>query len=558
MVCNSERSASSNGLVSDVHQHASGYSAILSLLVKYSSSELVQQLRSEEDFEVDTQSTAREARELAEDLQSLGPVYIKLGQFLSTQTQIIPDEYCDALEELQDRVEPASMEEIAKIVYEEFDEDQAAELLNGIDHTPLATASLGQVYRATLPTGRPVVVKVQRPGVYQRLLLDFKALEKIAKLLDRVSLAQNYSFTKNVSQFKRSMLRELDYREEAQNLVKLREVVLDYDLLYVPRPIERYSSKRVLTMDRVSGSSLNELNSEELAESDPLEIAEQLFQSYLKQMLIEGFVHVDPHPGNLLLDPDGRLAVIDAGMVVHLPRQTREQLFKVIQAISDGRGETVADAVVLLGSAGDQFSRSDFQEQIAELVAEQSDKPLSRLSPGKIVVQISRIARDAGLNLPTHFTILGQTLMKLDRVGKLLAPDFDPQESIQRNNLRLLMQRVRNDFSLEWVADQALDYSKLISQLPTYLNQAIEKIAHNELKVDVDAIDENKLIDGLHKIANRITAGLVIAALIIGAASMMQVETSWTILDYPGLAIILFALAVVLGLYLVISIFLSD
>ena len=278
------------------------------------------------------------AEQLAADLEAMGPTFVKLGQLLSTRYDLLPPAYTTALARLQDEVEPFPFEDVKAIVESELGGD-LRHLFADFDPEPLAAASLGQVHRATLPSGRDVVVKVQRPGVREVVQSDMQMLGKLAATADkRTDAGRRYGLEKLITQFGRSLAGELDYRREARNLLKFRELVKGFDLLLVPEPVHSHTTGRVLTMDHVEGRKVTDVGRLGMLDVDSAPIIEQLFSFYLSMMFDKGVIHADPHPGNLLLTDDGRLALIDFGMVATVPPRLQDHVLKLLLAISDGDG----------------------------------------------------------------------------------------------------------------------------------------------------------------------------------------------------------------------------
>jgi ubiquinone biosynthesis protein len=428
------------------------------------------------------------------------------------------------------------------------------------DKTPLAAASLGQVHRATLRDGRRVVVKVQRPDVREQVAGDLDALADIAEFMDaHTELGKRYAFEGLLSEFRRSLLAELDYRLEADNLRVVHGNLRDFEQIVVPLPVDEYSSSRVLTMDYIDGTNVTALNAETIAQLDGDQLAEQLFAAYLKQVLVDGFFHADPHPGNIYITRDRRLALLDLGMVARVTPELQQQLLKMLLAISEGRGDEAADIVILMAEQLPHFDRPQFRRMVGDFVAEHQHVRVERLQTGRVVLEIQRIAGESGIRLPQQFTMLGKTLLNLDRVGQMLAPKFDPNAAIRRNALDLLRRRLLKGLQPGNLFQALLESGDFLSKLPRRLNTILDAFANRDIKLTVDAIDESLLIRGIHKVANRITAGLILAALIVGAAMLMRVETQgFTIFGYPAFAMILFATAAAWGFVLLFRIFFQD
>jgi len=542
-------------------QHLNRYRQIAWLFVKYGRSDLVKNAGLEEVLEAEQRVTPKEAakaEELASDLEKLGPTFIKLGQLLSTRVELLPRAYLDALSRLQDKVEPFSFGDVEKIVSEDLSV-RMAKAFTQFEAKPVASASLGQVHIARLRDGRAVAVKVQRPDIREALVDDLEALEEIAQFLDQhTEFGKRYEFTKLLEQFRQSLLRELDYRQEAQNLATFREQLQNYTLIILPAPIPDYCTARVLTMEYVPGRKITDMSPLARMDFDGAALAEELFRAYLDQILVHGFFHADPHPGNVFITPDYRIALLDLGMVGRVLPRLQEELLQLLLAISEGHGEEAAQVAIKIGEGKEDFNEQEFTRKIAELVAVQKTATVEQMQVGRLVLEVTHIAADNGIRVPQELALLGKTLLNLDQVGRALEPQFDPNASIRRNAARILQQRLLKSLSPGNLFSGILELKDLVQRLPARLNKFIDALANNELKVSVDAIDEHKLMVGFQKVANRITVGLIVAALIVGAALLMRVETTFRIWGYPGLAIIFFIAAATCGVVLLINILFYD
>ena len=542
-------------------QHLNRYRQIAWLFVKYGRSDLVKDTGLEETLEAEQRVTPKEAAkadELADDLEKLGPTFVKLGQLLSTRVELMPRAYLEALARLQDKVEPFPFDEVEKIVTSELGV-RMSKAFSDFEVTPMAAASLGQVHRARLRDGRQVAVKVQRPGIRDAMLEDLDALDEIAEFLDNHTAAgKRYEFCQMLDQFRKSLLRELDYRLEASNLTTIGQHLKEFEHIVVPEPIADYVTSRVLTMQYVHGKKITDLNPLARMEFDGDALAEELFRAYLQQILVDGFFHADPHPGNVFLTDDYRIALIDLGMVGKIMPGLQEQLLQLLLSIAEGRGDDAADIAIKIGDRKEDFAEKEFKRAIAEIVAKQQGATVEQMQVGRLVLEVTQVSGENGVRVPAELTMLGKTLLNLDQVGRTIAPDFDPNASIRRNAAQIMQQRLLKSLSPGNLFSGVLELKDLVQRLPARLNKIIDAIANNEMKISVDAIDEKTLVLGFQKVANRITVGLIIAALIVGAAMMMRVETSFRIWGYPGLAILLFLAAAGGGIVLLINILFYD
>jgi ubiquinone biosynthesis protein len=538
------------------------YKDIIALLIKYGRSDLVKQAGLDtvagERAQASTTITVPKAEELASDLENLGATFIKLGQLLSTRGDLLPETYLDALSRLQDQIEPFSYDEVEHIVTTELGV-RISKAFTEFDREPTAAASLAQVHRACMRDGRRVVVKVQRPGVRERIVEDLEALEEVAGFLDtHTEVGKRYEFENMLTDLRRSLLRELDFQQEASNLNRLGASLREFEQIIVPEPIEDFTTSRVLTMEYIPGKKITSLSPLRLLELDGAALSEELFRAYLKQILVDGFFHADPHPGNVFLTEDDRIALLDLGMVAQITAGFQENLLRLLLAISEGRGDEAAEISMKMGEPKPNFDKSDFTHRVGDLVARHADATLERIDAGHIVLEITRISADCWFRLPPEFTMIAKTLMNLDRVVYTLAPDFDPNAVIREEASSILAKRIAKSIELGRILSGVVEVKEFVERLPTRVNKILDAVGNNELKIGVDAIDEKIVLEGLQKVANRITLGLVLAALIVGAALMMRMETSFRILGYPGLPTIFFFLAAAAGIILIVNIAFYD
>ncbi|NNE93139.1 MAG: AarF/ABC1/UbiB kinase family protein [Verrucomicrobiales bacterium] len=511
-------------------------------------------------FEVtSTVEPSEDGKEFARDLEKLGPTFVKLGQLLSTRADIIPPDWMAALQRLQDDVEPVPMEDIREVVEAELG-GRISKLFEDFDETPLATASLGQVHRATLRnSGKEVVVKVQRPNIRERVLDELDAIAKVTSWVDEhTEFGRKYEAGRIVSQMRRSIVKELNYNEEAMNLERLAQNLEGADLLVVPGTYSDFSSERVLTMDYVAGTNITDLSGVVHVEVNGEQLAEVLFAAYLKQVLIDGFFHADPHPGNILLTPDRRLALLDLGMVGTVPDQLKDQLLQLLAAIAEGRSSDAAEITQSIGTPREHYEMESCKEAIVRLVEDRKGQNVEQLQVGQMVMEVTQVCGEHGLRIPDSMFMLGKMLLNLDIIGKTLDPKFNPDAAIRRHTGPLAQHRLKDHLSFGGVLHFLTDVKELFSQTPGRINDFLTSLAENDVKVSVDAIDENKLLRGFHRVANRITVGLILAAMIVGAAMMMNIESRFTLFGYPGLAILFFLAAAIGGLLLVGSIMISE
>ncbi|HSP10689.1 MAG TPA: AarF/UbiB family protein [Candidatus Dormibacteraeota bacterium] len=537
-------------------EHLKRYKDIALLLARYGRPGMIKDAGLEQAAAESSNGTVTtaDAEALAADLEKLGPTYIKLGQVLSTRYDLLPDVYVDALVRLQDDVAPFPFAEVEQIVNSELGLRMSKAFME-FESVPIAAASLGQVHRAKLPDGRRVAVKVQRPGIHRVVADDLDALEQIADWIDEhTDFGRAHNVKAFLAEFRKSLLRELDYRREAQNLVTLGRNLEEFKRILIPQPVDDYTTSRVLTMDYVDGTKITKLSPLARLELPGKELAGDLFRAYLKQILIDGFFHADPHPGNLFITRDHRLALLDLGMVAYIPPQMQSQLTQLVLAISEGRSEDVVVYTLQVSQRAPSFDEPGFTRAIADLVATQQNRTLEQTEVGKVVFEILTLSGRYGVILAPELGMLGRALLNLDQAGAMLDPQFDPNAAIRDSAAEIVRRRMAQSVSPGRMLQNLIEVKDFAERMPGRVNKILDAVANNDIEIKVTAFDENKLMSGFQKIANRITLGLLMAALIIGAAMLMQVSTTFRIFGYPGIAIIFFSLAAVGSLGLMVQI----
>ncbi len=545
-------------------EHLKRYKDIAWLLIKYGNSDLVKNagleeiLASQEQPSDNNNNGAANADELAADLEKLGPTFIKLGQLLSTRPDFIPPAYLTALSRLQDNCSVFPFEEVEQIVVTELGV-RLSKAFSEFTPEPLAAASLGQIHHAVMRNGREVVVKIQRPGIRESTIQDLEVLANIAKVYDeRTKAGKRYEFQVILEEFRKSLLDELDYEKEAHNLATLKENLAEFKLIVVPEPVPDYSTSKVLTMDFIPGKKITSINGLKLLDIDGAPLAEEIFKAYLKQILVDGFFHADPHPGNVFITDDNKIALLDLGMVAYLTPHLQEKIFQLLLAISEDRADAAADLCIEIGTPKEKFDEAEFRKQIINLVHAHLEKNIAEMNLGRVILGVTTAAGNCNIRVPPELTMLGKTLLNLDQVGRTLNPDFNLNASVKNNAPDILEQRMEKVVSAESIFRNIINAKDYAEKLPGMLIKVLDLAANNKLRVKVDTIDEAVLIDAFQKVANRITLGLVLAALIVGASMLMRVPSSFMIFGYPGLAIVCFILAASAGFALVIHVGLYD
>ena len=540
-------------------KHIGAYRDLLVLFTRYGRRDFRLNLKPEELLFADESDAPPEpdvrqrAEAFAKSLKEMGPTYVKFGQLLSTRPDIVPNEYIIALESLQDDLEPFSFGDVERIVEEELGA-KISKIFDTFESVPIAAASLGQVHRAILRDGREVVIKVQRPNVRERVREDLDVFAEIAHSLEsRTDLGRKLNLVGSIEQARIAMLAELNYLQEARNTEILRQNLESFPQLYVPEVIHDLSSARVLTTELVKGKKVSKLTPLALIENDYAELAAVLTRAYLKQICVDGFWHSDPHPGNVFVrevDGEAQVVLLDFGMVARISHEFQDEVIKLLLAISSNRGTEVADACVRMSQVDESFEATRFVREISVIVAAVHDVAASDINVGQLIFNVISIANNNGVKAPAELTMLAKTMLHLDAITKKLDPDYDPQLVIRDYAEQLMTQKLAQKFHPRNFYPALLDLNQLVLDFPHRAREIIDLTAAGRLTFGMKLTQAEEFLAGIHKVANRITVGVVIAAIILASALMMDIQ--------PILAMIGYVTATIIGLYLVVSTLMHD
>lgn len=539
------------------------YKDLAFFLWKYGNSNLIEQAKlsevaSDEWAEEKKTSENVSPSQMVEDLKEMGPAFIKLGQLLSTRPDLLPPDYINELAKLQDDVETVPYEQIEEVVQNELGV-RISKAFDSFEIEPIASASLGQVHLAKLRNGETVVVKVQRPGIRGRILEELEVLDNTAGFLERnTDFGKRFRVHQLFNQFQNSLMRELNYLKEAENIRIFKKNLAEFKRIVVPSTIADYTTEKVLTMQYLKGKKITKISPLQKLEMDGDKMADELFQAYLKQIVIDGFVHADPHPGNVHLMNNNQIAMLDFGMVAHISPKLRDDYLKLLMNIGDGNADEVVNRLIEMSEVLDDADEETFRSTLNTLILENLHATASELQTGKIILDMVQFAGLNGFLLPVEMSLIGKTLLNLDEVARTLSPGFNPNEAIRNHSLELTNKHFFKDLTSLNFFPALLESKELVEKLPERLNKLLHNLAENKIEFKVNALDEELLMKGFQKVANRVAVGLILAALIVGSSLLMQVETQFTLFGYPGLAMIFFLVAVVGAAVLAFQIFISD
>jgi ubiquinone biosynthesis protein len=488
----------------------------------------------------DRAATREAAQEFREGLEELGTTYVKLGQLLSSRPDLLPDVYIDELSKLVDDAAPVLFDQIKQTI----DEELGADAFARIDPEPLASASIAQVHTALLKDGREVVVKVRRPSVLEQVMVDLDVLRTTVRFLHKHSeTAQLLQLEALADELEVHLNGELDLTEEAHNTELVGRVIADFPELLVAKVIHPYVTEKVLVLERIHGEKVTVDHG--LAPEDAQRLARQFFRAYIRQVTVEGVYHADPHRGNVLLTSDGRLALLDFGLLGRLDDETRSTVALLLVAIARNRADDVAALILALSLTTLDSDEAAFVHELRRKLPRYHWRPLARIRAGEALADLQRICLRYGIRLPPSFALVGKTLAQADSIARTLDPELDPIGLLEDEAGELMLAEAARNLA----PDQLLGtlYTQLgpVTRLPRRLGQIADRIEAGTLRVGVAPTDLEGLEHVLRSVANRIGAAIIVVGLLLSSALIARVhDLQW--LGFAGVC-----LASVLGLYMV-------
>jgi predicted unusual protein kinase regulating ubiquinone biosynthesis (AarF/ABC1/UbiB family) len=520
-----------NILISRFSRHPERYVQIFRILRKYELHHVAAEFglshRHEDDEDEvmvhdDHDEDDDHATGLACALEELGPCFIKLGQLLSTRPDLLPADYIQALSRLQSTVRPVPAEKVIGIIESEL-AAPIAELFQCFDCEPLATASMAQVHRAVLQDGAEVAVKVQRPGVRQQIEIDLEVLHEVARFATKyTSFGARYGLLQIVRELEHSLSQELDFRVEAENTKLISSQIADFQLLQTPTVYSEYTSRRVLTLSFIRGRHLDEVSREKLNALDSRAIAKELLSAYLKQAIVDGVFHCDPHPGNILLSDDGRLALMDFGMVGRFDSGQKDNIILLLLAFSERQGERVADTYLEMIEIPKDVNRRAFTQDVCALVSRYHDMSGGRMAMGTALLDLTKIAQANNTPVPSAMTLLGKAMLNLDGTIRVLSPELDPVQLIRDYMIQVMEKRVKGQLSPGRVFAWVLDMKHLVENTPRRTDMILDKLANDQLTIRLEVEQLSETGKALNRAADRLSLSIIIASLIMGGGFIME------------------------------------
>ncbi len=489
--------------------------------------------------------------------EELGPTFIKLGQLLSARPDILPDEYIQELRKLLDEVPPVRPEEIVKAVETELELPIGA-VFKRFERRPVAAASIAQVHLAVLHDGREVAVKIQRPGIKETIEKDIAILRYIARLIDRyIPESRLFNPTGIVDEFARMVAREMDFLLEASSMERMSSLVEEEDII-IPEVVREYTTKKVLTMERLRGMKVDHVEGLMEAGIDPGDVARRLAEFYLKQILIYGFFHADPHPGNIFVREDGKIGLCDFGIMGRLSGRLKEGLADLMIAVINMDYEAIPNLQIALGVVKEEVDVEELKEDMRDLLAPYHGRPLREINPAEVFSQIIRIGIKYGIRLPKEFMLLDKTFLVLDSLLRTLDPEIVLLEIAKPFAIGIIRERKRPEKALSEFLQETQTLQAYMREYPSQIHRLLKKMVEDRFTVDFTHRGLENFIGEMDRSSNRLTFGLIVSSLIVGSALIILSGEGPKIYGFSALGIITFGLGALLGFLLTILILRSG
>ncbi len=485
-------------------------------------------------------------------MEELGPTFVKAGQLMSMRPDAFPHALIYELRKLQNSVRPLPFSEMRAVLMEELPADISQSFAE-FSETPIASASLAQVYFAKLHDGREVAVKIQRPDLRKTVEADLDLLTWFAhQIHQRVAALQPYDLPAVVEEVKVNLLRELDFRHEARNQQYFNALNPHPDRVFAPYVVDELSSERVLVMERVTGAPVG---SSRLSPAESKRIAANGATSLVHQVLIAGFFHADPHAGNVLVTTDGRLCFLDWGMAGNLTRRMRLGLADLFLAAVDQDAERIVQIAADLGSPSGRADLRAMERDVTLALREDFNRAIGRIQLGRAMLKLLFIFGQNGINITRDYSLMAKALLSIEEVSRTLDPEFDLRTVARPVFLEL--QRDRTGPRAMIRESRSLLRSLLAGarELPGDIFRIIRRIEHDDLTIKFQHKGLEQLDDAVTSAANRITLGVIIGSLIMGSSLIIHTNVGPYLFGYPALGMVGYMLSALLGFYVIFDIF---
>lgn len=476
-------------------------------------------------------------------LEDLGPAYIKLGQMLSARPDLVGQEISHELEKLRDDTPISSFQEIKEVIETEL-ALPIDEVYTDIDVTPIGSASIAQVYTGRLKeNGKKVAIKVQKPNSEEIVKSDLRIMKFLAVQIDKyINKSKIYNLPVIVSEFEKSILKEINYLEEVRNMEVLASNFKNVSYIHIPEAYNEYCTSKLITMELIKGPELSKIIKDEVIGYDKKLIAKRGMDSYVKQVMNDGFFHADPHPGNIIILENNKICYIDMGMMGILDDTFRENLAELILLLMNGNTDNIINQLIYMDIITPIQNTPQLKDDINELMKKYYGTKLKNVN--RSIEDLLDAMVNNNITLPREFVMIARGLALIEESGKKLNPEFDTADELKRLSSKIIYQKASPKRLLKIGTNYFLEMEHLAKNLPNTVNSTLSKLEEGEITIKLKH-------EGINEISKQITTAIIIAGLIVGSSLALFADKGPTLLEIPVLGMIGFVISFALGIYLV-------
>ena len=477
--------------------------------------------------------------------EDLGPAYIKLGQMLSTRPDLVGIEISEELQKLRDNTPVTDFEEIRKVIESELGQD-LENIYTDFDEVPIGSASIAQVYTATLKDNeKKVAVKVQKPNSDEIIKTDLRIMKFLALRIDKyINKTKIYNLPAIVSEFEKSILKEINYLEEVRNIEIMQSNFKSIPYVYIPEVYNDYCSGKVINMELIEGDDLSKVIEDESGKYDKKLIAKRGTNSFFKQIMIDGFFHADPHPANIIIKDNNTICYIDMGMMGILSEGFKENLAELIMLLVNGNADNIINQLIYMDIIAPTQNTPELKEDIDDLMKKYYGNKLKNIN-GSIEDLLNTMIKH-NISMPREFVMIGRGLALVEESGKKLNPEFDTAKELKRLSKKIVTHKLSPSRLVKVGYNHLLELGHLTKGLPTTVNSTLSKLEDGEITLKLK-------LEGINEISKQLTTAIIIAALIVGSSLALFADKGPAFIDIPLLGLFGYVISFALGMYLVVQ-----
>ncbi|WP_458406464.1 ABC1 kinase family protein [Methanobrevibacter sp.] len=536
---------------SDIKESRQRINEIRKIAKKHNVGQLLSESRKPKDYSQGEYEEELDASGLRKAFEELGPAYVKLGQILCTRPDLVGNEIADELKNLRDNTPVTPFEEIKEVIETELGQP-LEEVYSEFEEEPLGSASIGQVYRATLKeNGEKVAVKVQKPGSYEIVASDVKIMVYMSEKIDKyVTKARIYNLPAIIKEFERSIFKELDYMEEVMNIQKITKNFEGHDYVKFPKVYPKLCTSKIINMELIQGYDITDFYGTEIDGISGVQLADDIVESYFKQIMFDGFFHADPHPGNLIVDKkEKKLCYIDLGMMGILNEEFRSDMAQAILILLGGNTNSLIKQLLYMKILTPEQNTEELKMDIDDLLGRYMGADLDQMDG--ILEKLINIMIKHNVTIPRELVMIARGVALIEDIGNKLNPDFNIGEALDRYSKKIVINKFNPINVAKGSYDYILDVEHLLKDLPDRINSTLTKIEKGEIKVNLE-------LKGLTELKNQLSAALIVAALIVGSSLAILADKGPKMWDISIIGLYGFVLSAIIGFYIVLKYVIFD